>query len=45
MGKCNNSKVAINFFWENKVFFGTVALGEVMCANDLVVNDLNRIIP
>lgn len=33
MGKYNNNKVAVNFLWENKVFFsGTVVLGGVVCA-------------
>lgn len=32
MGKYDNSKVAVNFLWENKVFFGIFVLGEVACA-------------
>lgn len=37
MGKYNNSKVAVNILWENKVFFGIVVLGEVVCALTLLL--------
>jgi len=48
MEKYNNSKLAVNFLWENKVcFFGTVVLHGIVCALTLwlmtSIESLNRL--